>query len=124
MYDQNNIFARLLRGDIPLDILMENTHTLAFHDKYPKAVLHILIIPKGPYTNFSDFTKNATKEEHFSFYTLIQEIIEDKKLEEKGYRLITNCNDHGGQEVPHFHMHLLAGEPLGPLVFENYINLN
>ncbi len=115
-YDSSNIFARILRQEITCNDIFENNHALAFKDIDPKAEHHILIIPKGPYRNFHDFHQQANAEEIYAFYQAITHIIGQYKLEENGYRLINNCGKHGGQIVDHYHVHLLGGQPLGPLV--------
>ena len=115
-YDTNNIFAKILRQEIPCKPVFEDKNVLAFHDITPKATLHILIIPKGAYINFHDFHDNALAEEITSFYQAISHIIAEQGLKKNGYRLINNCGIHGGQEVPHYHIHLLGGQQLGPMV--------
>ena len=114
-YDNNNIFARILRGEIPCNKAFENEFVLAFYDITPKAPKHILVIPKGAYTDVGDFGEKASSTEHAAFFNAIAVIVEQEKLTEKGYRLIANTGEHGGQEVPHFHMHILGGEPIGPM---------
>ena len=115
-YDSNNIFAKILRGDIPANVVFENDHVLAFKDITPKAPIHILVIPKGAYEDHHDFSSMATPEEILAFHQALAKIVEDLKLKTTGYRLIANTGIHGGQEVPHFHMHLLAGKSLGPML--------
>lgn len=115
-YDSSNIFARILRQEIACQKIFENDQALAFKDIDPKATHHILIIPKGPYRHFHDFHQQATLEEIQGFYQAITHVINVYRLEEKGYRLITNCGQDGGQIVDHYHVHLLGGQPLGPLV--------
>lgn len=115
-YDQNNIFAKMLRGEIPNDTVMENDYVLAFHDINPQAPTHILVIPKGEYTDVGDFSANANAEEIAEFWRAVQKIASDQGLAENGYRVICNTGSHGGQEVPHFHAHILGGKPIGPMV--------
>ncbi len=115
-YDNQNIFAKILRGEIPCDKIYENDHVLAFNDITPQAPTHILLIPKGPYTTINDFGKNATAEELKAFYAAIDTIVTDKNLEKDGFRCIANSGRNAGQEVPHFHMHILGGKPLGPML--------
>ena len=115
MYDENNIFAKILRKEIPSDIVYEDEFSLFFYDISPQAKVHVLGIPKFPCTNFSDFLKNADDRNISSFFKSIQLVISKLNIEEDGYRLITNSGEHGGQEVPHFHVHILAGEKIGSL---------
>jgi len=115
MYDDNNIFAKILRKEIPCDKVYEDEFSLFFNDINPQAKIHILGIPKFPCTTFSDFLKNADDENITSFFKSVQFVINDINIENKGYRLITNSGEDGGQEVPHFHIHILAGEKIGSL---------
>ncbi len=115
MYDDNNIFAKILRKEIPCDKVYEDEFSLFFNDINPQAKIHILGIPKFPCTTFSEFLKNADGETVSSFFKSVQIVISDLNIEENGYRLITNSGEHGGQEVPHFHIHILAGEKIGSL---------
>lgn len=114
-YDHNNIFARILRGEIPNDTVYENEHVLAFNDINPQAPIHILVIPKGSYTDIQDFGANAKAAEIVAFYEAISKIVEEKNLKGKGCRVITNTGLDAGQEVPHYHAHILGGERLGPM---------
>jgi len=114
-YDSNNIFARILRGEIPNKTVFESEHVLSFHDAFPKAPVHILIIPKGAYLDAGDFAANATDAEKLAFFAAIDTVVTQENLAANGYRLIANTGDHGGQEVPHFHMHILAGEKIGAM---------
>lgn len=111
-YDQNNIFAKILRGDIPCDFLYESQHSVAFKDIAPKAPVHVLVIPRGPYTSLTDFSSKASAEEQHDFHRTVAAVIVEQGLNDSGYRAICNSGDHGGQEVPHFHMHILGGEKL------------
>ena len=115
MYDENNIFAKILRKEIPCDKVYEDGFSLFFNDISPQAKVHVLGIPKFPCTTFSDFLKNADDQNISSFFKSIQLVISKINIEENGYRLITNSGEHGGQEVPHFHVHILAGEKIGSL---------
>ena len=112
MYDENNIFAKILRKEIPCDKVHEDDFSLFFNDINPQAKIHVLGIPKFPCIAFSDFIKNADNEITSSFFKSIQIVINDLNIEEGGYRLITNSGEDGGQEVPHFHIHILAGEKI------------
>lgn len=118
-YDIQNIFAKILRGEIPNKTAGENDVALAFYDIAPAAPIHILIIPKGTYVNYDDFLENSDAHEKEGFYKLLLKLIKDNDLTsedgERGYRVISNSGAWGMQEVPHFHVHLLAGEPIGPL---------
>ncbi len=114
-YDPNNIFAKILRGEIPCETLYEDDHVLAFPDIAPQAPVHILVIPKGAYTDMSDFSNNAKSDEIEALYRAVGKIVAQQGLDEKGYRIITNKGEHGGQEVPHLHLHILGGEPIGKL---------
>ena len=115
-YDENNIFARILRGDIPCDKFYEDEYALAFNDIHPKAPVHVLVIPKGAYTDLQDFGTRATAEEITGFYRAVSRISKDLGLEEPGFRAIINTGVNGGQEVPHFHVHILGGRALGPML--------
>ncbi|WP_120498296.1 HIT domain-containing protein [Kiloniella sp. EL199] len=112
-YDQNNIFAKILRGEIPCEKVFENEHILAFNDIARKALVHILIIPKGPYVSFADFSEKASADEIVALNRAIGEIAKEKEIVESGYRVISNHAAHAHQEVPHYHVHLLGGADLG-----------
>ena len=113
-YDPENIFAKILRGEIPNNTVYENDHVLAFRDITPQAPVHILIIPKGAYTDMTDFASAGT-DEKAAMVDAVQAIVKQEGLETGGYRLITNTGADGGQEVPHLHWHILAGEPIGKM---------
>jgi len=115
-YDSNNIFAKILRGEIPCDKVYEDDHVLAFNDIAPQAPTHILVIPKGQYTAIDDFGANASAEEVKALYAAVATIAKDKGLEGDGFRVIANTGTNGGQEVPHFHLHILGGKKLGPML--------
>jgi histidine triad (HIT) family protein len=115
-YDKNNVFARILRKEIPANMVYENEIALAFHDIHPSAPLHILVIPKGEFIAFDDFVAKASAEEILGFTQTILHVIQIFDLQENGYRLLSNQGLYGGQEVPHFHVHILGGKQLGPLV--------
>ena len=118
LYDLDNIFAKILRSEIPCNKILENEFTLAFSDINPQALIHILVIPKNPYINFYDFTKNASNKEHESFWKLVNDVIEHYKVEKEGFRIITNSGNNGNQDVPHFHVHLLGGKNLDSIAIE------
>ena len=115
-YDSNNIFAKILNGDIPCNKAYEDEHVLAFHDITPQAPVHVLVIPKGEYVSIDDFGANASEAEIVGFYSAVAKITKDLGLSENGFRCIANTGKHGGQEVPHFHMHILGGAPIGAMV--------
>lgn len=115
-YDDNNIFAKILRGEIPAKKVYEDDHALAFHDLYAKAPVHVLVIPKGKYVSIADFGENASEAEIAGFYRAAAKIARDLGLTEAGFRTIANTGLNGGQEVPHFHIHLLGGKKLGPMI--------
>lgn len=119
IYDQQNIFAKILRGEIPCNKIDECEHTLSFHDIQPQAPVHILVIPKGAYVNFIDFSENASIEEQAAFLAAISRVAKMAGVAEDGYRLISNSGTHGHQEVPHLHMHILGGQPLGRMMPSN-----
>ncbi|MBU3655529.1 MAG: HIT domain-containing protein [Alphaproteobacteria bacterium] len=114
-YDPNNIFARIVRGEIPVKLVAQNNHALAFHDINPLAPVHVLVIPRGPYTDLLSFTQSASAVEVVEFWQLVREVAQQLELDHHGFRLISNCGSNGGQEVPHFHVHLLGGKRLGKM---------
>lgn len=119
-YDSQNIFAKILRGEIPNDTVLETDHSLAFNDIAPQAPVHVLVIPKGPYVTWDHFAAEARAEELVDFTRAIQQVVAQKGLApgdgEQGYRLIVNAGQAGVQEVPHLHVHILSGKPLGRMV--------
>ena len=115
-YDDANIFARILRGEIPSKPVYEDEWALAFEDINPQAEVHTLVIPKGRYVSWDDFSAKASDAEIASFVRAVGAVARAKGLVEPGYRLIANIGVHGGQEVPHLHVHILSGEPLGPMI--------
>lgn len=115
-YDDGNIFARILRGEIPCKKVHEDDHVLAFHDINPLAPTHILVIPKGAYVSWDDFSERATNEEIAAFVRAVGRIARENGLVEEGYRLLGNVGLNSGQEVPHLHVHIFAGRPLGPML--------
>jgi diadenosine tetraphosphate (Ap4A) HIT family hydrolase len=115
-YDETNIFARILRGEIPCKKVFENDLALAFHDINPQAPTHVLVIPKTPYVSFADFAAKAPPEEISGFFKTVAQIAKELNLETPGYRLLANTGYDAHQEVPHFHIHLFAGRPLGPML--------
>ena len=115
-YDENNIFARILRDEIPSNKVFEDDHVLAFHDIKPLTPTHILVIPKGPYVSWDDFSKGASDQEIAAFVRAVGKIARDAGLVANGYRLLANTGTQSGQEVPHLHVHIFAGRPLGPML--------
>ena len=115
-YDDSNIFARILRGEIPSKTVYEDEHVLAFHDINPLAPTHILVIPKGPYVSWDDFSERASDEEIGAFVRAVGRIAREHGLVADGYRLLANVGPNSGQEVPHLHVHIFGGRPLGPML--------
>lgn len=115
-YDDNNIFARILRGEIPCKKIFENDHVLAFHDINPQAPTHVLVIPKGAYVSMDDFTARANDTEIAALFRAVGDLARDLGVAEQGYRILSNCGLNGGQEVPHLHIHLFAGARLGRMI--------
>ena len=115
-YDSDNIFAWILRGEVPCETIYEDEWALAFHDIAPQAPVHILVIPKGAYVSWEDFAAKAPAEEIAGFVRAVGHVARENGLVEPGYRLLANVGAHGGQEVPHLHVHLFGGRPLGRMV--------
>lgn len=115
-YDDTNIFARILRGEIPAKTVFENEHAFAFHDINPQAPVHVLVIPKGPYVSMADFSANAPDALITGFWRAVGEVARQLGLEEGGYRILANAGTDSHQEVPHLHVHIFAGKPLGPML--------
>ncbi len=115
-YDAGNIFARILRGEIPAKTVYEDDHALAFHDINPQAPVHILVIPKGAYVSWDDFSARGSEAEIAGFVRAVGHVAREQGLVAPGYRLLANIGGHGGQEVPHLHVHLFGGRPLGMMV--------
>ena len=115
-YDDSNIFARILRGEIPCRKVYEDDHTLAFHDIAPQAPVHILVIPKGAYVSWDDFSERGSAEEIAGLVRAVGRIARDEGLVAPGYRLLANVGANSGQEVPHLHVHIFGGRGLGPML--------
>ena len=115
-YDPQNIFARILRGEIPCKRVHEDEFALAFHDINPQAPIHVLVIPKGAYVSAADFSAGGTTEEIAGFWRAVGLVTKSLGLEAPGYRLLANMGPDSGQEVPHFHVHIFGGRPLGRMV--------
>lgn len=114
-YDPTNIFACILRGEIPNKTVLETAHTLAFHDIRPQAPVHVMVIPKGPYISLDHFAAAASPAEQVGFLAAVAEVCRLVGVD-AGFRAIANARADAHQEVPHFHLHILAGRPLGPLL--------
>lgn len=115
-YDDQNIFARILRGEIPNRTVYEDQWALAFHDINPQAPLHVLVIPKGRYVSWDDFSARAPADEIAGFVRALGHVAREAGLVEPGYRLLANIGAHGHQEVPHLHVHVFGGHALGPML--------
>lgn len=115
-YDDDNLFAKILRGEIPSTKVYEDEWAYAFEDINPQAKIHTLVIPKGRYVSWDDFSAKASADEIAGFVRAVGKIARDMGLVEPGYRLLANVGPHGGQEVPHLHVHIFGGEPLGRMI--------
>jgi len=115
-YDDQNVFAKILRGEIPSNKVYEDEWAFAFHDIAPQAPVHILVIPKGAYVSWDDFSARAGAEEIAGFVRAVGHVAREAGLVEPGYRLLANVGDHGGQEVAHLHVHIFAGKSLGRMI--------
>ena len=115
-YDDGNIFARILLGELPCSKVYEDEHALAFHDINPAAPVHILVIPKGRYVSWDDFSERGSAEEIAGFVRAIGEVARNQGLVAPGYRLLANVGVNSGQEVPHLHVHIFGGRRLGPML--------
>ncbi len=115
-YDPDNIFAKILRGELPCNKVYENEHALAFHDINPQAPVHVLVIPKGAYVSMDDFSANAPADVVAGFFAAVGGVARELGVVEQGYRLLANHGANANQEVPHFHVHIFAGRNLGPML--------
>ena len=115
-YDDSNIFARILRGEIPNKTVYDDKWALAFHDINPQAPIHVLVIPKGRYVSWDDFSRDADDEEVAGFIRAVGKVARDLGLPEPGYRLLANIGGHGHQEVPHLHVHIFGGKQMGMML--------
>jgi diadenosine tetraphosphate (Ap4A) HIT family hydrolase len=115
-YDDGNIFARILRGELPAKTVLESEHSLAFHDINPLAPIHVLVIPRGRYVCWDDFSAKASDAEIADFTRTIGKVAAMVGADAQGYRVLSNAGKRAGQEVPHLHVHLFGGAPLGPML--------
>lgn len=115
-YDTDNIFAKILRGEIPCDKVYEDDFVLAFNDINPQAPVHVLVIPKGAYVSMADFTATAPTDLIAGFFRAVGKVAEQLDLEEPGYRILANAGADAHQEVPHLHIHIFGGKKLGPML--------
>jgi diadenosine tetraphosphate (Ap4A) HIT family hydrolase len=115
-YDDQNVFAKILRGEIPSRKVFENEWALAFHDIAPQAPVHVLVIPRGRYISLADFTAHGSEAEIAGFFRAVGAVAKQLDLEAPGYRILANMGEQAGQEVPHFHVHLFGGRALGPML--------
>ena len=116
VYDDQNIFAKILRGEIPNDTVLETEHSLAFRDIQPQAPVHVLVIPKGPYVCYDHFAREASDAEIIDFTRAIGAVCKQEGVQDGGYRVISNAGEAGVQEVPHLHVHVLGGRNLGRML--------
>ena len=115
-YDKNNIFAKIIRKEANAEVVFEDEYVLCFKDIFPKAPVHVLIVPKAEFTDIFDFSQKASTKQKNAIFSCIENIIKMFKLSDNGCRLITNYGEYGRQEVPHLHFHLLGGGDVGPMV--------
>lgn len=115
-YDESNVFAKILRGEIPAKTVYEDDHVLAFEDIAPKRPVHVLIIPKGPYVSATEFGEQASDAELAALWRAIPKIARQLGIADSGYRIISNTGENGHQEVPHLHLHLIGGASAGPML--------
>lgn len=115
-YDDGNVFAKILRGEVPCKKVYENEYALAFHDVHPQAPVHVLVIPKGRYVDWDDFTAHASEAESLGLLRAIGSVARELGVVENGYRILANSGRDAHQEVPHLHVHVFAGRPLGPML--------
>jgi diadenosine tetraphosphate (Ap4A) HIT family hydrolase len=115
-YDDDNIFAKILRGEIPSRKVFEDQWAFAFHDIHPQAPVHVLVIPKGRFVSLADFAARASEAQIAGFWRAVGAVARELELEAPGYRALLNVGEHAGQEVPHFHVHIFGGRPLGRML--------
>lgn len=119
VYDKKNIFAKILRDEVPCEKVYEDKYALAFHDINPQASIHVVVIPKGPYINIDDFTEKATDDEIVGYVKAIGRVGRKLGIVDSGFRTLANTGPDSRQEVPHFHTHILAGNDLGQIIQKN-----
>jgi len=115
-YDDQNIFARILKGEIPCDKVYEDAHALAFNDINPQRPVHVLVVPKGAYVDVDDFTENASDAEIAGLFRAVGRVARQTGVTEGGYRILSNIGTYGHQEVPHLHVHVFGGADTGPMI--------
>lgn len=115
-YDSNNVFAKILRGEIPCQKVYEDEHVLAFNDISPQAPVHVLVIPKGAYQSINEMAAEGRDEEIAALFRAIGKVAKQTGVDQEGYRVISNTGENGHQEVQHLHFHVLGGRPMGPMV--------
>ena len=115
-YDESNVFAKILRGELPCKKVYDDEYALAFHDINPLAPVHILVIPKGAYVSWDDFSAKASDDEIAGFVRAVGKVARDQQLVVQGYRVLANIGKRAGQEVAHLHVHIFGGQPLGPML--------
>jgi len=121
-YDKNNIFAKIIRGEVPAQKIYEDENILAFNDISKASPVHVLVVPKGEFIDFNDFVTNASSEIIVDFFKKVAQIAKELSIVEEGFRFITNNGSNAHQTVKHFHVHLLAGKKLGPLISSDNLN--
>ena len=119
-YDTNNIFAKILRDEVPCEKIYENDYALAFEDINPQAPIHVLVIPKGQYVSMDDFSRYGSEEEITGFVRAVGEVANNLGLSDNGYRVLSNIGEHGHQEVPHLHIHVFGGKRLGRMIEKSF----
>ena len=115
-YDEGNVFARILRGELPATVVFENEHAVVIHDINPLAPVHLLAIPRGPYVSWDDFSSTASDAEMAALTRAVGEAARQVEASTGGYRVLSNVGKRAGQEVPHLHIHIFGGQPLGPML--------
>ena len=115
-YDSSNILARVVRGELPSNVVVDSAHSLALHDIAPLAAIHVLVVPKGDYVSFEDFATNASDAEIVDLVRTIGKAATETGADAQGYRILANTGKRAGQEIPHLHVHLFGGQPLGPML--------
>lgn len=122
MYDENNIFAKIIKGEIPAKKAYEDNQVIAIYDINPIAPVHILLMPKGKYCSFDDFTQHASNEEVIHFFKVLQQLAAQHNLGDSGYRIVANHGKNASQTIAHFHMHIIGGRPLGAMASHDTVH--